>query len=379
MSPVVLGREPESTAEFVSAHVLLGLWTCPFRPRSPNLTTMSTSTFRETATRSVHTLRTLASALSHAGIDVDAWLESACLSEGDLTNLERRITVEQSHALAEAALDLTGDPALGLRIVERIGPGEENLFTYLAASSATGREAFERATRYVAIVGSDFEFRLEREGDKSVCVAESASRDGRVGRFAAEVSVGMMVKLGRQVAGDKDMIEVWFRHEAPEYVDQYEAAYELPIHFGQRCDALVGRYAKLDSPLPRADSALCDLLDEHARSLMDRLPRSDSFSDRVREVVANELASGDPSAEHVAEALGVSTRTLRRRLKDEGTSHQELLDDVRNGLARSYLTEGKLGITEVAFLLGFSDASAFHKAFRRWTGRSPGDWLRQRA
>ena len=149
--------------------------------------------------------------------------------------------------------------------------------------------------------------------------------------------------------------------------------------FGMRCNALIGDYAGLDDPLPRADSTLCDLLDQHAQALLDRLPRSDSFADRVRAAIANELTAGDPTAEHVSEALGMSTRTLRRRLKEEGTSHQHVLDEVRNELARSYLGEGKLGITEVAFLLGFSDASAFHKAFRRWTGRGPGDWLRERA
>lgn len=334
---------------------------------------------RDTATRSVETLRPLAGLLEDEGLDLDAWLAAADLCRADLANVERRISVAQSEALAEAALDLTGDAALGLRVVERIGPGTADLFTYLAATSATGREAFERATRYASVSGSDFRFALEREGELLVCRTESATApEGRVGIFAAEVSVGMLVKLGRIVAGDLPDTQVWFRHEAPDYADQYGRAFELPIRFGQRCNALLGRHAGLDDPLPRADSTLCDLLDRHAQALLDRVPGSDSFSDRVRHRIANELASGDPTAEHVAEALGMSPRTLRRRLKDEGTSHQQILDDVRNELARSYLAEGRLGITEVAFLLGFSDASAFHKAFRRWTGRGPADWLRER-
>jgi AraC-like DNA-binding protein len=341
---------------------------------------MGTETSRDTATRSVDTIRPLASLLKEEGLDVGAWLSAANLCEDDLSNIERRITIVQSEGLADAALDLTGDPGLGLRVVERIGPGTADLFTYLAATSATGREAFERATRYVTVAGSDFRFTLEREGDLIVCRTDSATSEGRVGRFAAEVAVGMMVKLGRVVAGGNLPInEVWFRHEAPEYADQYDRVYELPIHFGKRCNALIGLYARLDNPLPRADSTLCDLLDEHAQALLDRLPHNDSTADRVRATIADELASGDPTAEHVSEALGMSPRTLRRRLKDEGTSHQQLLDGVRKELARSYLAEGKLGVAEVAFLLGFSDPSAFHKAFRRWTGRSPGEWLRERA
>ena len=340
---------------------------------------MSRAAPRDSATRSVDTIRPLAALLKDRGLDVDAWLSKAGVREADLSSIEGRITLAQSEDLAEAAIELTGDPALGLRVVERIGPGTADLFTYLAATSATGREAFERATRYVTVAGSDFHFALEREGERVICRTDSATFEGRIGRFSSEISVGMMVKLGRVVAGDLAVVEAWFRHEAPDYADQYDSVYELPIRFGQRCNALIGLYANLDHPLPRADSTLCDLLDQHAQALLDRLPRGDSTADRVRETIAKELASGDPSAEHVSEALGMSPRTLRRRLKDEGTSHQQVLDDVRNELARSYLAEGKLGITEVAFLLGFSDASAFHKAFRRWTGQGPRDWLRERA
>ena len=340
---------------------------------------MSPSASPDTATRSVDTLRPLVAVLEDRGCDLDAWFRVAGLSAADLDDPDRRITVAQSNALAEEAFEVTGDPTLGLRVVEKIGPGTADIFTYLAATSATGREAFERATRYVAVAGSDFEFGLEQEGEKIVCRTHSATSGGRVGRLAAEISVGTMVKLGRMVAGDLAVNEAWFRHPAPEYAGQYAEVFGMPVHFDARCDALVGRADHLDDPLPGADSALCNLLDQHARALFERVPRGDAFADRVRDTIVRELSSGDPSTEHVAEVLGVSPRTLRRRLKDEATSHQQLLDQVRNELACSYLEGGGLSVTEVAFLVGFSDASAFHKAFRRWTGESPGDWLRGRA
>ena len=341
---------------------------------------MSRSASRDTATRSVDTLRPLVGLLEDRGFDVEAWLRVAGLARSDLEDVDKRITVAQSEALAEEALDLVGDPALGLRIVERIGPATADLFVYLAASSASGREAFERATRYVAVAGSDFAYSLDREGDKIICRVESATSGGRVGRFAAEVQVGMMVKLGRVAAGSlENDNEVWFRHPAPEYADEYPSVYEMPVKFDQRYDALIGLAANLDDPLPRSDSVLCDVLDRHARQLFEKLPRAESFADGVRDTILRELSGGDASAEHVAEVLGMSARTLRRRLKEERTTHQQLLDDVRSELACRYLAGGEMSVTEVAFLLGFSDASAFHKAFKRWTGASPGDWLRERA
>jgi AraC-like DNA-binding protein len=115
--------------------------------------------------------------------------------------------------------------------------------------------------------------------------------------------------------------------------------------------------------------------ERHAQCLFSRLRRDDTVAGRAREAMVAELQSGDPSMEVIARKMAMSVATLRRRLEDEGTSHRQLLDEVRCGLAKRYLLEGNLAISEVAFLLGFAHVTAFYKAFRRWMdGATPAQY-----
>jgi AraC-like DNA-binding protein len=132
----------------------------------------------------------------------------------------------------------------------------------------------------------------------------------------------------------------------------------------------------MDSLNPSADAALRQLLERYAADQLAKIPTSARFSQRVRACILSRLSLGNLTADAVAAQFSMSNRTLRRRLQEEATSYQEILDDVRAERARHYLTKEKRGIDEVAFLLGFSDPSAFTKAFRRWTGHTPADFAR---
>ena len=132
----------------------------------------------------------------------------------------------------------------------------------------------------------------------------------------------------------------------------------------------------MDSSNPSADAALRQLLERYASDQLTRILSNAPLAQRVRAYVLSILPMGDLTADGVAAQFSMSDRTLRRRLRDEGISYQDILDDVRAELACRYLKKEKRGIDEVTFLLGFSDPSAFSKAFRRWTGQTPADFLR---
>ncbi len=140
------------------------------------------------------------------------------------------------------------------------------------------------------------------------------------------------------------------------------------IRFAAPFDAVVGSASDLDRPLPRSDAVLCSLLERQAVEALARILRVSSFAEAARGQIAGSLSIGDTSAEGVARALWLSSRTLRRRLSDCGVSDQVLFDGVRWDLTRPGSSVG-----EVAYSLGFSDTSAFHKAFRRWAGKRPSD------
>ena len=123
---------------------------------------------------------------------------------------------------------------------------------------------------------------------------------------------------------------------------------------------------------------MCAILQSHADRLLEELPSADRFSDRMREMLVSRLRGGNPNLDYVAHKMGASPSTVRRRLAEEGTTHRELLDDVRRRLALRYLGQNELILSEIAFLLGFSHENAFRKAFKRWTGKSPAEF-RQRS
>jgi len=328
----------------------------------------------DTATCSISALEPVVRTLERLGIDVAGVLAKEGLAPAQLEDEDLRIPLARYRGIFSAAAEASGDPAFGVRLVEDIEVERFSLWTYLAASSETGRRAYERATRYAGINIDNLDYELIVDGPRTIC------RTGVLGfersRSETEFAVGMMVKLAPFIARDEPERAAWFRHPRPAYADQVEAAFGCPVLYEQRFDAIIGTSAGLDAPLPRADSALCALLEEHAESLLARVPQPAGFIDRVRERIGTLLPRGEASAERVASELGISTRTLRRRLSAAGTSYQQVLDEVRLELAQRTLRQPGISVNEVAFLLGFSDASAFHKAFRRWTGRSPGDYAR---
>jgi AraC-like DNA-binding protein len=128
---------------------------------------------------------------------------------------------------------------------------------------------------------------------------------------------------------------------------------------------------------PHADARLRVVLERAAAAVVARLSPAGELTQRLRQALGEELRGGVPTCEQVARRLAIGVRTLNRRLQAEGTSFQQQLAELRCELARGYLDDGRLAISEVAYLLGFSEPSAFHRAFKRWTGHSPQSWRRR--
>lgn len=137
--------------------------------------------------------------------------------------------------------------------------------------------------------------------------------------------------------------------------------------------------ATLARPCPAADAALSQVIVRHAEGLLAALPDpSDSFANRLRRLISAQLASGGATLTAAAHALKLGERSLQRRLADDGLTFDAIVEEVRRELALRYLADPALAIGEIAYLLGYSEPSAFHRAFRRWTGRTPEAWRSQR-
>jgi AraC-like DNA-binding protein len=323
------------------------------------------------ATCAIGTLRPLVTALDAMGGHAEAVLAASGLSREQLREPERRISHAHYQDTWLAALDITGDPALGLHVVEHEETNANELLTYIASTAPTRREAFERSRRYTRIAHDALELELKTDGDRMIC--ETRFRGRRSVPVIAEFAVGLIVKMAPRVVGTQPVREAWFQHDEPDHVAEYHRILGVDVKFAAHCNAVVTNVEDLDAPLPHSDEALCELLEEQAAGKLARVPPPDDFAAGVRQRIARALPHGDPSADGVASALGLSGRTLRRRLSALGLSHQQLLDEVRCELAHRALANNGANVSEVAYLLGFSDASAFNKAFRRWTGKRPSD------
>jgi AraC-like DNA-binding protein len=325
---------------------------------------------------SINAVLPLLEHLENEGFDLDSILGRVGIPRSALKDTSARFPQGNFEALWQVASEATGDPAIALRVSTMVKPNALGIIGFLASASESGRNAFELVRGLTPLLWEDVDCDLETDG-KVVFIRCSTGGNPQASRFTMEYAIGIAVAMSRTLgAGRSDPLEARFSHSAPAYAEEYERILRLPVRFDAGEDGVLFPISMMDQLNPSADATLRQLLERYAADQLARIPTSARFSQRVRACILSMLPLDSLSAGAVAAQFSMGSRTLRRRLQDEATSYQEILDDVRAELARHYLTKEKRGINEVAFLLGFSDPSAFTKAFHRWTGQTPADFVR---
>ncbi len=309
---------------------------------------------------------------------------------------DARITLALETQLWDEAARLTGDDAFGLHAAEGIRQGSFDVLDYAVRTAPTLRAALERLARYNRLVHDAAVFSLheragERAGDDLVRIEHALRIAGaRQSRHAAEFTVASIIIIGGQMLGQRlhaRAAELTSPAPAsPAIAAEHARVLGVAPRWGQRVNALELPRATLEQPLAAADPALSSVIERHAEALLARRPApGDTTAERVRRLLAEVLGQGGQAPEEgaaslaaVAARLHASERSVQRRLADEGTSFDALLDEVRHGLALQFLGDPRIAIAEIAYLLGYSEPSAFHRAFKRWTGKTPSE-LRRRA
>jgi AraC-like DNA-binding protein len=291
---------------------------------------------------------------------------------------DERIPVTTVHRLLEAAAELTRDPDLGLKAARRTSLGDGGALDYLLSTSPTVKDAVEVAGRYMRLVNDTLAIRLELdEGDALVRLDNTVM----LPRAAADFQMGSIFwnHARHWLRNVVTEVVVSFAHAAPLERAEYDRTFgPAEVRFGAPFSGFLLRRSHLAVPLELADPKLHDVIAKHAQQLMSELPGAESVTERARAVAARELAHGNPNAMHVATELGMSVRTLGRKLADEGTTFKDVLDDLRKSIALQYVAGRDLPLSDVALLLGFSETTVFHRAFRRWTGQTPLEYRRSR-
>lgn len=249
-------------------------------------------------------------------------------------------------------------------------PGDYGIVGFVVMNSATLSEGLDHLVRYIGLWTEDPAF--QREGSTVRFAYRAAFADSAGCRAATEAGPVEIIQ-GARLLTQRHItpLEVRFAHPSPPYAARLHTFFDAPVRFDAADHALVFRGEDLALPLVRADAQLGAFLRGIAESALEKRGGNDSPLDAVRRIIAEELQRGVPSIDVVAARMATTERTLRRRLEEGGTTFRDLLDTTRAELARSYVRDARMPLAEVAFMLGFSEPSAFHRAFKRWTSMTP--------
>ena len=320
-------------------------------------------------------------AATAAGVDSAALAHDLGFDAALASDPDARIPLALETRLWNEAARRSDDPTLGLHAARGLAPGAFNVLDYAVRTAPTLRASLERLSRYNRLFHDAAVITLlDREPltrvEHALAVAGATQS-----RHAAEFTLASIVEIGSQLLGERVVARaVEISHPAPRSSGEHCRVFGVEPRFGSRVNAIVLDRTLLEAPIPSADPSLSSVIQRHADALLAaRPPLTLSTSDRVRQLLAGLLGEGQATLKAVAEKLKMSERSLQRRLADEGVGFETLLDEMRRDLALRYLADPRLAIAEVAYLLGYSEPSPFHRAFKRWTGTTPSEARHQAA
>lgn len=317
--------------------------------------------------------RAIRRALDQAGVDSTHLFAEAGLDVTALADPDARYPLANTTRLWALAVRETGDPAFGLSVATQVTQTTFHALGYALIASGSLHEAFERMVRYFRLVTDAAELSLTREAD-----AYRFEVGYVAGVTPAPESIDAFISLflrfcRSQLGRDFSPLRVALRRARPEPVERFEAVLRCPLEFSAQCNAVWFPRAAFESPMPDANAELARHNDEVVLRYLSRFDR-ENLRARVQAALIDLLPGGEPSAQKVADALHLSVRSLQRKLADEDTTFAKLLGEARQALARSYLQNPRYSVGEITFLLGFADASAFARAFKRWCGVTPSEF-----
>jgi AraC-like DNA-binding protein len=317
------------------------------------------------------------SVLGAQGRDLGPILKRAGLSPALVADPEARMPHQAVRAFCQEAIKATGDETFGLHIAEQVRPAVFDALGYVFRSSRTLGDGLRRLVQYHRFLDDALTLRIETAGAQARITLDTSDPD-HLSRTVSEFLLATLTRAARVETGrtDLDPIAVEFGFASPEDTAEHRRFFRAPLRFGQPANTLVMHRPDLDLPFHHAEPELREVLERRVRDVIAHLPDRHRRRPR-RAVLRQELEGGKPTAAEVGRRLGLSERSLHRRLREEGMTLRTLLHELRRDLSQRYMQEG-ISINETAFLLGYSEASAFHRSFRRWTGRTPSAYRRDR-
>jgi len=316
-------------------------------------------------------LRHIAELLRGAGVDVERWLAMHDLEEPELEDSALTLTLPLFRQLVSSGIAMSGEPALGLFVGERLVARSHGFVGYAAMNSRTLREVLDVLAQFLQLRISVLSFAYEVRGMEVRAELRSLVDLGDVeGPVLEAVTMSVRNTLQSVTLGGIPIERVAFPFREPEYASLARELIGAPVDYDAGWAGLVLPASALDTKLKMADPRVFEEAAQICERELQKLDHGESWAGRVRRLFL-ESQNDFPSLQATARLLRVTPRTLHRRLGEEDTSFRAILDDVRYRLAREQLSAGVSSIEEIAFSLGYSDPANFRRAFKRWAGVPP--------
>jgi AraC-like DNA-binding protein len=324
------------------------------------------------STLSIGFVRGVVQAVEQLGVPRSELLGAAGLDASQLEAVEDRLSRSDANRLFELAIDLTADPALGMHLAEAFTGQGFVPTSHLVAHSVSLRQGIESLEQFQALIGDDPYFELREQGDEvTLRCLRLPGQSLRLERFSSEMITTSFFRLLRYFSPHARPERVGFEYAAPPHRHEYARVFENLECFEQPFTGIVFDRALLDVPSPDQDEDVHEALRALAERRTMRLAQAVPYALRVREFLVQQGAAHRTDMETVARSLGLSVRSLRRRLASEGKSYGAIESDALAIVAKQLLRDEQRTIQETAYEMGFSDTTTFHRAFKRWTGTTP--------
>lgn len=305
------------------------------------------------------------------GIDTRQFLRELGVDAETVRDTQARLPSQLSDVAFEKAAALIPDPAFALRAAQCWHPSNLGVVGYAWLSSGTLRSGLKRLERFAHTLGNRFTYRCVQEPAGLRFVYDHGRGDAPIGHLMTDFTLSIILDMCRtNFSGTLDPIAVTLRRPEPVEPQPYRDFFGCDIHFGALEDSFLLDGQVADTPLPSANQQLATTFDAILTEQLAVLDKDDIVT-RCKAYLLRQLTSGEPSEKALSAALAMSRRTLQRKLGELGLTYKNVLDETRHALALRYLDDPTKTVTDITFLLGFSEQSVFTRAFKRWSGQTP--------
>ncbi|MDR6918891.1 AraC-like DNA-binding protein [Pseudomonas sp. 3296] len=289
-------------------------------------------------------------------------------------NNRARLSADFADAGFMSAMTLISDPAFALRAAECWHPSDLQALGYAWLSSGSLHTALRRLERYICILAGRAALSCT-DKEAGICLIYDTGRGNTpLGHTMADFGLSLIIAMCRtNLRGPLRLHSVHLKRPRPVDPAPYERFFASEVTFGADHDSFVLPWSVVNRPLPTGNAEMAQVCDDILVGELAKISGSDLVH-RCRRFLIENVASGEPSEERLAEAMAMSRRSLQRKLAERGQSYRSILDRIRHDLARKYLAIPDKSLTEIAFLLGFSEQTSFARAFKRWQGLAPSDY-----